>query len=61
MLGCFRVELPKIMSEFLQKLSLRDTAGNLNLCTDNLEFVEIKVLIYKSIGNDETNLNTFSN
>ena len=59
--GCFRVELLKIMSIFLQKFSLRDTAGNLNLLDENAELVEIIIFIYQSIGNDETNLNFVSN
>ena len=49
------------MSIFLQRFSLRDTAGNLNLFAENVEFVKINVFIYQSIGNDETNLNFVSN
>ena len=40
--------------------SLRDLAGNLNLFAENVEFVEINISIYQSIGNDETNLMMYS-
>ena len=40
----------------MQKFSLRDTAGNLNLFAENVEFVKINIFIYQSIGNDEKNL-----
>ena len=60
MQGCFRVELPKMVSDFSRKFSLRDKAGNLNLCTDKTEFVKINVFVHQSIGNDKLNLNMCS-
>ena len=48
------------MSILLPKFSLRDTAGNLNLLAENAELVENNIFIHQSIGNDEMNLNMFS-
>ena len=58
--GCFRVELTKIVSDFLQKFSLRDKAENLNLFTGITECFKINHFVHQSIRNDEMNLNMCS-